>query len=233
MAQSCPVAKTTLSLTYEVKYAPQPSILRGVRSFEQSLKGSVERSGDRLELPAVLRDKEGTHRIVIGPESFALTVEPLTRIDRFGPSAASLSSQFVMRTPGITPREVELRALLCIPVPNLARLLTGLASVIFTSPRKVELRPEAMGKDHFIASETGIAHLRLSTHTLSTGNWIHLLLANRHDRVTAEGEVLDQAFSLCMQGVRAMVASCQSPIYKQALGLLTAPAVLPRAGGVA
>lgn len=231
MAQSPGVAKTTLSLTYEVKYAPQPSILRGVRLFEQSLRGTVERMGDKLQLPAVLRDKDGTHQIVIGPESFALTVEPLTRVDRFGPSATSLSSQFVTKTPGIAPREVELRALLAIPVPNLARLLTGLASVTFTTPRKVELRPEAMGKDHYIASETGIAHLRLSTHTLSTGNWIHLLLANRHDRVSSEPEVLDQAFSLCLKGVRAMVASCQSPIYRQALGALVTQSVNLPAGG--
>ncbi len=215
------MASTSLSLTYQLKYNPQPSILRGIGVFERSLKGTVTREGEQLALPVQLRDADGTHRIVIGPESFSFTNEPLSKMERFGPGAVGLLAQFLSHTRGIVAKEVELRALLKIPVPNLTKLLSGLASVTFTQPRKVELRPEAMGKDHFIPSDTGIAHFRLSTTTLASGNWINLMIANRHDRVgAASQEELETAWEMCLRGMKAIVESCTSPIYKQALGAL-------------
>jgi hypothetical protein len=217
------MAQSSLSLTYQLSYAPQPSILRGIAAFEQSLKGSVVREGEPGGLPVKLRDRDGSHHIEIGAESFSLTVEPLTRIDRFGPSAVSLSSQFVKRTRSVSPREVELRAVLRIPVPDLNRLLAAYSVAAFSRPRKIELRPEALGKDHFIPCETGMVHLRLATHQLASGHWISLMVANRHDRVSPEEGVLEQAYALCLQGVRNVVSGVASPLYRQALAGLIAP----------
>ncbi|NUQ33606.1 MAG: hypothetical protein HUU29_01510 [Planctomycetaceae bacterium] len=214
-----------LSLTFALHYAPQPSILRGIGAFERSLKGSLVRAQEGMALPLRFKDQQGTHEIVIGAESFEITQSPFARIDRYTATVTSLAAQFLKDTPHLSPQEMELRVLLRIPVPDATRSLGGYAVASFAWPRKLELRPEALGKDHFLPTESGLVRLRLSVHQLNVGHELVLMMSNKHDRVNADPAVLEPAYALCLTGIQNIVTSLTSPAWQRVLtGLLGSPA---------
>lgn len=217
------VAEPSLSLTCALNYAPQPFIVRSAMMFERSLKGMLKRRETINDLPIVLSDERDEHRVSIGPQSFELTVSPLERLDRFTGTAVSLTQQFVKLTNSVTPREIELRAELQVNAPDPRRVATGYSVARFAWPRELELRPEALGKDHYLPTESGMVHLRLSTHQRRDGHLIKLLIGNRHDRVTNDPEVISQAYELCLHGLRTVINGITSPVWKRVLSPLNAP----------
>jgi len=193
-------------------------------AFERSLKGMLTRRKTINDLPIVLADERDEHTVSIGPQSFELKVKPLERLDRFTGSAVSLVQQFIKLTPALTPREIELRAELHVTAPDPRRVATGYSVARFTWPRELELRPEALGKDHYLPTESGMVHLRLSTHQRHTGHLIKLVIANRHDRVTTDPEVIAQAYELALHGLRTVIGGIASPVWQRALSPLKAAA---------
>lgn len=215
-----------LSLSFSLRYTPLPAILRGIAAYRKALKGGLTPHSPEVELPQVFTTAGSNYRLTIGAEAYELLAAPLDRIDRFGPSATSLCQLFLKSVKGIAPREVALKAELRIPIPD-PQALGGYAIASFAWPRKVELRPEALGKDHFLPTETGMIHLRLSVHSWANAHELHLVVSNRHDRVSADPNVIDQAYALCMRGIIQVVQACTASAYKRMLLFLLTPEAKP------
>ncbi len=208
---------SVLNLNFIVYYAPLPSVLRSALRFEEGLKGTFFRKKQELGFPFVLNDQGEEYQITITPESFSFRLASLKQIELFQSSALSFAWQFLEQARLLSLKEVELRALLRIPLPPQERLHKGYTSIHFSWPKKCELRTEALGKDHYFATQTGIIHLRLRTISKGTGHELELLLANRHDYVSSDLEAFNQAFLLCLQGLIKVIHGIGSRPYQQAL----------------
>lgn len=207
----------SLSAKFELHFAPFPGVMRALSVFERSLKGGVKRLSEPMQYPVIWEDASGTLRIEVGPDSFALVSPKLESMERFNPSAASMTAQFLRQVPSVTPREVELSLQLGVAVPDLAGSLGGYSIAAFAWPRKLDLRPEALGKDHFTATETGVVHLRLSTLVAQKRPELRLLMANRHDRLNQDPDTMDQAYALCLRGIKSIVSGLSTPAWRRAL----------------